>query len=237
MSQPDFIGIGAQKAATTWLFKRLSMHPEVYFPRGKEIHFWDRREKKNRPRGQYRQIFRGEQIKHIGGKAGEITPAYLHLGEQEIREIKELAPDVRLFVILRNPVERAISAAAQTIRNQKPGARSANPLFSRNTTEGSLYGKHLSRWLTHFGPEQLLILTQDEIKENGRAVLKKVAQHLDVNPRVYDLIDFSLLDAKTSPTPNRIDITEAQIERLKSLFRDDVRHLEKLLGRSFDWGI
>jgi hypothetical protein len=37
-----FLGIGAQKAGTTWLFGALRQHPEVWFPPlGKEVHFFD----------------------------------------------------------------------------------------------------------------------------------------------------------------------------------------------------
>ncbi len=40
----DFLGIGAQKAGTTWLYERLRDHPEIVFPHpNKEIHFWSRR--------------------------------------------------------------------------------------------------------------------------------------------------------------------------------------------------
>ena len=45
---PDFIGIGAQKAGTTWLARNLAPHPEIHMPR-KEVHYFDRkiREKSN----------------------------------------------------------------------------------------------------------------------------------------------------------------------------------------------
>ena len=36
-----FLGIGAQKAGTTWLFEKLREHPSLSFPGGKEVHFWD----------------------------------------------------------------------------------------------------------------------------------------------------------------------------------------------------
>ncbi|MBA2714750.1 MAG: sulfotransferase, partial [Rubrobacteraceae bacterium] len=39
---PDFIGIGAQKAGTTWLARNLSPHPEIHMPR-KEVHYFDRK--------------------------------------------------------------------------------------------------------------------------------------------------------------------------------------------------
>ncbi len=38
---PDFIGIGAQKAGTTWLHSNLQAHPEVWMPPIKELHYFD----------------------------------------------------------------------------------------------------------------------------------------------------------------------------------------------------
>jgi len=39
---PDFIGIGAQKAGTTWLYRNLQAHPQIHMPH-KEVHYFDRR--------------------------------------------------------------------------------------------------------------------------------------------------------------------------------------------------
>ncbi|WP_152926611.1 hypothetical protein [Shimia sp. SK013] len=103
------------------------MHPDVYFPRGKEIRFRDRRETVGRPLKEYQRIFSGLQVNHIGGKTGDITPAYLRISDTLIKKFKELAPDVRLMVILRNSVERSISAAAQVIRNKESSADQSDP--------------------------------------------------------------------------------------------------------------
>ena len=40
--RPTFIGIGAHKGGTTWLFKQLVKHHEVWMPPVKELHFFDR---------------------------------------------------------------------------------------------------------------------------------------------------------------------------------------------------
>jgi hypothetical protein len=37
---PDFLGIGAQKAGTTWLGRNLQAHPDVWMPRCKEDHYY-----------------------------------------------------------------------------------------------------------------------------------------------------------------------------------------------------
>jgi hypothetical protein len=38
---PDFIGIGAQKAGTTWLHRKLQAHPQIWMPKEKELHYFD----------------------------------------------------------------------------------------------------------------------------------------------------------------------------------------------------
>ena len=40
---PDFIGIGAQKAGTTWLSHNLQAHPEIWMPAIKELHYFNKR--------------------------------------------------------------------------------------------------------------------------------------------------------------------------------------------------
>jgi hypothetical protein len=41
MSLPSFLCIGAQKAATSWLYLTLAEHPDVWMPPIKELHYFD----------------------------------------------------------------------------------------------------------------------------------------------------------------------------------------------------
>lgn len=131
---PDFIGIGAQKAGTTWLARNLAAHPQIWMPPIKEIHYFDRppdwrdpvrlrtSERKGRaslkelywerkynklPRDDrwYASLFRPKK----GQIAGEITPAYAVLDEADISRVRNLMPDARILFFMRNPVERTWS--------------------------------------------------------------------------------------------------------------------------------
>lgn len=42
---PDFIGVGMERAGTTWLFKIVAAHPEIWVPPIKALHYFDRIEK------------------------------------------------------------------------------------------------------------------------------------------------------------------------------------------------
>ena len=54
---PTFLGIGAQKAGSTWLYRALELHPDVWLPPVKELHFFD--EKIRFQRGWF-ETLRGE---------------------------------------------------------------------------------------------------------------------------------------------------------------------------------
>ncbi len=43
MRRPDFLCIGAQKAGSLWLYRRLMTHPNLWLPFVKEVHFFDSR--------------------------------------------------------------------------------------------------------------------------------------------------------------------------------------------------
>ena len=105
----NFIGIGAQKCGTTWLYDKLSQHPDVSFPAGKEVHFWDMQHSQGVQ--WYRALFDvADDRLH-----GDITPAYGILPQSLIAEVFCELPDVRLIYLIRNPIERAWSSAKMAV--------------------------------------------------------------------------------------------------------------------------
>ena len=100
---PDFICLGAQKSGTTWLYRQLAKHQSIQMPVQKELrqfHPW------NGDRRRYSRVFAEA---HANGKiSGDMTPEYL-VSEAAPQQIKEMKADVKVFAILRNPVDRAFS--------------------------------------------------------------------------------------------------------------------------------
>ena len=135
MAYPSFLGIGAQKSATTWLYRCLKRHPEVYLPPSKEIHYFDGSDFWKRSKRKFRNIVRRRDYKSLwwlfkyacvypkndawyrslfpgsGYKAvGDITPAYSALGDEQVQRVKSLMPNARIIFVMRNPVDRVWSA-------------------------------------------------------------------------------------------------------------------------------
>jgi Sulfotransferase domain len=229
---PHFIGIGAQKSATTWLFKMLSMHSKVYFPRGKEIHFWDKDDVSEVQISRYVNTFRMNAAKAFQGINGEITPGYFVLPAERIRLIAEAAPKVRLLFIARNPVKRAVSAADFNIKFRSRRDRSFEQvLFSQPTINYGLYMKYLPNWLLNFDRSQLLVILQDDICDNPRKVMREVSAHLHLDPGIWNDVPEKYLRSLVNSALEKTAISAEAEAELKSLYRKDVEMFSEFLGR------
>ncbi|WP_350214755.1 sulfotransferase domain-containing protein [Algiphilus sp.] len=179
----QFLGIGAQKAGTTWLYQNLQRHPEISFPGGKEMHFW------NRPHdaaavGRYLSTFSGGDT----ACEGEITPAYAILPVAGVAEIAHHAPALRILYLLRNPVERAWSSALMALDRAEMewGEASEAWFMDHFRSAGSLargdYARCLQGWLEHYRRDQLLVMFYDDVLRDPAAVLGEACAHLGVSP-------------------------------------------------------
>ena len=227
----DFLGIGAQKAGTTWLFRNLERHPQARFPAGKEVHFWDER------RDQGVQWWLGLFADTSKGvRQGEITPAYATLPVAAIAEIARHCPDVRLFYCLRNPVERAWSAALMALERAEMTLEEASDqwLLDHFRSRGSLsrgdYAGCLERWWSVFGREPLLVLCLDELRADPRGSLKRLARHLDVDEAFFDTLPENELTSPEFAGPGA-PIRPSLAPALASLYAERIHALETLIER------
>ena len=101
---PDFLVLGAQKGGTTTLQQLLSQHPGIFLPPKKEVHYFSKHWEQ--PTAWYAAHYVDADPKQ---RCGDITPYYLFHPEAPKR-IHSLLPDAQLIVLLRDPVERALSA-------------------------------------------------------------------------------------------------------------------------------
>lgn len=119
---PDFLVLGAQKAGTTSLFIHLLKSPKVLGPTAKELHFFSEGKHPRRYRdlglGWYRSQFPlRSELDAAGAITGEATPRYL-FEPDALRRIHRHLPRSRWIVVLRDPVERALSNYAMVVAKQ-----------------------------------------------------------------------------------------------------------------------
>jgi hypothetical protein len=239
---PTFLVIGAQKSATRWLRHNLGKHPEIYAS-PYEIGFFNSPRRfadlgVNWYRAQFVEGWNGEQV------VGESTPGYMmwrHEPAVIAERIKSAIPDVRLFAILRNPVDRANSAMVHHIKHERlhPRSRLVDladkkvPADDRlGLVAGGWYAASLKPFKNLFG-EQLLVLLHDDIRNDPRGVYEAVLRHIGLMPE-FDPPDLEALvfsNQQGESAQWKRDVSPEARAALHRHFRDDLRELEQMIGR------
>lgn len=173
-----FVGIGAQKCASTWLYDILLDHPGVTLSCRKELDFFSYHY------GRGFQWYLGQFPGLSPGRlAGEISPSYF--ASQDVpRRVRSFNPDAKILVSLRDPVERAVSNHRHEVRLGSfsgtdvsfEAGLANNPMY----LDQSRYGTHLQRWLEHFDDSQTLIVLQEDIECDPVSVAKQVYSFLGI---------------------------------------------------------
>ena len=226
----DFLGIGAQKAGTSWLHEALRLHPQLRFPAGKEVHFW------NAQRAQgldwYRALFPDAPP---GVKNGEITPAYGFLPPEVIREVHALNQQLRVVYLLRNPLERAWSSALMALGKAELDYDEASDQWfldhfrSRGSLARGDYESCLRNWRGVFGDQAVLWLRHEMIAEAPLALLEAVARHLGVDPAFYGQARAPSLAKRVYPGPGH-PVRESLLPALREIYRPRIARLARYLG-------
>ena len=214
---PDFVGIGAQKAGTTWWQSLLATHPGVS-SRGdihKERHFFDRF-------GLYPfgpsdvDLYHRWFPRREGTITGEWTPDYFDL-PWVAPLLRRAAPHARLLLLVRDPVERFSSGLAHQIRHGIPC--DTTTIFY--ATERGFYERTLTGWLEHFEADQLLVLQYEQCEADPDAQLAITFEFLG-------LTEYHLSDAERPPRPDLSPQPALDVEvrkRLVDLYAEDVAGL------------
>lgn len=249
MSQPplpNFVIIGAQKSATRWLRLNLGKHPDVYTVGGEPSYF--NTDLFVQGPGSYRELFsawEGQQF------VGESTPGYMQWngGPGRVAErIDALLPGVRLFAVLRNPVDRTYSAFIHHINKGRldPGTDLFEYLDATPSKKdalqliaGSTYATNLRPFKQTFG-ERLWVGLQDDVRDAPERVYESALEHLGVGdtgfrPPELSRVRFSLSAPAGSRYRERIEAGKPPLRaeeraRLRAEFEPQVDRLEKMFG-------
>ncbi|QDT14173.1 sulfotransferase family protein [Alienimonas californiensis] len=174
---PDFLGLGAERAATTWLHNCLAQHPDVFVPPGKEVHYYSTH--RERSLGWYTKHFAEAPA---GIMAGEISPSYLH--DADPAAVRDALPNARLIVILRQPMARTRSAFELYYREKPEVTLSQALRESTHLVTRSLYADALTRWQNTFGVERVGVWLHDDVSQDPIGTFAAVCRFLGVDDEV-----------------------------------------------------
>jgi hypothetical protein len=221
---PHYVGVGAQKAGTSWWNRLIQAHPDVVNAGGapKELHFFDR--SWETPFGDddaraYQRHFPVPEGKY----AGEWTPGYLiDFWTPEL--IARAAPDARVLVLLRDPVERFRSGLThQLATSSKPlGHRDIQGAFGRG-----IYTPQLRRVLEAFPAERVWVGQYEACRADPARELSRTYEFLDLAPHELDPDEFR---SEVNPTTRRkFEPSAALRASLLEGYATDMAQLAELL--------
>jgi Sulfotransferase domain len=216
---PDFVGVGAQRCGTTWWYRgAIRKHPKVVREAepGKELHFFDR-------------FFDGEAPDDIAERyarqfprpanaiTGEWTPRYMH-DFWALPLLHRCAPEARILVMLRDPVERYRSGVAreQRIAPRRGGAFRLSEIG--DAMYRSLYSKQVELLMELYDRERVLVLQYERCRADPLGEMRRTQSFLGLEP----LDEAPRRLVKESGAASKPELAESLRRGLVARLRDDV---------------
>lgn len=251
---PSFICIGAMKAGTSSLAAWLFQHPNIQRPirTRKEINYFDIHYQKGLK--WYQACFPTAKSLHEGKITGDISPGYL-FHPNAAKRISEILPDAKIIVLLRNPVNRAISHYFHEIRHKNEDldilkafeteeSRIAPELdYLQNHPDYSSpnlrrfsykqrghYSDQIQRFFQYFPKKNFLIIKSEDLFQNPEGNIKEVYKFLNVD---FNYIPLDVIPRNVNKYPD--EVPNEVITYLKNYFSQHNSNLDKLLNRKFNW--
>lgn len=246
LRQPHFLIIGIGKGGTTSLYHYLGKHPQIIPALKKEILFFNQ----NISKGLDWYLAHFPPIpKDTNFLTGEATPWYLVNFNAE-KEVANLFPQVKIIILLRNPVLRAFSQYQMRVKLEKEQRqflevitseieainRLSNPSLAdaeywkreKGDLLFGLYVYFLEKWMTVFPREQFLILKSEDFYANPATTLTRVFEFLGVP-------DYPLPEYRNFNPGSYQPIGDDLRRMLADFFRPHNQKLEDYLGMKFNW--
>jgi hypothetical protein len=210
--RPSFIGIGAGKSGTTWLWEMLRKHPDVFLPEQKELQYFNeewygtpgiRNERATRGIEWYLQFFADAQP---GQVCGEITPTYLW-NVTAPQRIHAFDPSLRLFALLRDPTEQVFSSYLFSLQKGEMNRMSFEDALVRHSylVDRTYYGRFIGNYLDWFPLERLKVFLYEDLVRDPRRILVEVERYIGVREFVPDNVSSrtNVTGANAYPRINR----------------------------------
>jgi len=195
MILPNFLIIGASKAATTSLHQYLDDHPEVFMSRIKEMNFfayspdglgfpkeWNKESHHRFPAKTLEEYTACFEEAGAAKAIGESSPLYLD-SPLAPRRIRSVIPESRIVVSLRNPVDRIVSDFKMRVR-----CGFSEDSFKESFQPGSqLYDlgfitERLAVYYEFFGADRIKVILFDDLAVRLAAVVRDLYSFVGVDP-------------------------------------------------------
>lgn len=256
---PDFLIVGPQRTGTTWMQTQLARHPDVFMPAQKEIYYFNTLKTAeyhpshlppvSRELAWYLDHFDppGDEVESLDracrkefGEAfrpkvrGEATATYaveMYWHPDVLEEIKILNPNIRVILMVRDPIERAWSHAKKDLSKHRSRAVEDVPEsewieFFENNYQ-LMCGRPtelLQRWTERVGEERLFVGLFKDVGERPVELLLEVLKFIGVRSESRLIADdVGSVINPTAPDPIPASLRAA----LQGLFGEEVEALRQ----------
>jgi ribosomal protein S18 acetylase RimI-like enzyme len=219
---PDWIIIGAMKAATSSLHNWLSLHPRVAVSTPKELNFFIEPNFSDRGLGWYRQQFNDPPDALVAGESSvNYTKNHHYPGVP--RRMAEVIPDVKLIYVLRDPLKRIESGYVHNVASGIERASFDDAIRDPESSpivQTSRYWHQLQDFLEHFPREQIRVMSYDTVERDPAGSLSSALEFIGLDPEfshpgVGGRLHTSA--AKRRPHDLALRITQKQADRNRAL--------------------
>jgi hypothetical protein len=184
---PNLVLIGAMKCGTSALHAYLAMHPQIAMSRPKELNFFIGPDPDSDGDAPARRWTAGNwsrglawYARHFPASApvrGESSPGYTSPSHPGVAtRMAATVPDARLVYLVRDPIVRALSQYQHHRADgteRRPIAEALLDPASQYIARGR-YHERLQPFLTHFAPEQILVVAQEDLRFQPASTLRRV---------------------------------------------------------------
>ncbi|WP_027720323.1 sulfotransferase domain-containing protein [Maridesulfovibrio zosterae] len=188
-SPPDFFVLAPPRSGSTWCWKKLSLHPEVFLPATKELKYFSNYHDSCDDAWYLNQFAEGRQL-----VTGDVSPSYTILTDRLIRKVYEMAPDLQLLFLFREPVVRAWSHLQHQYRLKESvfafEDRPFDPLAVERHMDWAVqsvvqpyldYCSMVKRWLRFYPKDNFHFHFFDDIVSNPECLLGEMFSQIGVS--------------------------------------------------------
>jgi hypothetical protein len=175
---PDFVIIGAMKAATSTLQAQLAAQAGIFMSTPKEPNFFSDEAAWVRGLGWYRGLFEGTPA---GWLCGEASTHYTKLPTHPdaLPRIAEHLPDARFIYMMRHPIDRLISHYAHGwLERSIDGPIDAAIDRWPELIDYGRYAMQIAPWLERFGPDRILPVFMERMIASPQSELERIARFI-----------------------------------------------------------
>ncbi|MEU4362025.1 DUF6270 domain-containing protein [Promicromonospora sp. NPDC023987] len=244
---PNLVLAGTQKGGVEWLKRNLANHPDVFVADTSGSNFFNQRTRvrDSEAAASYQAAFADGRQSSLRVDA---SPNYFWQGDgsalsvaphETAENIRAIAPDdAQIAIILRNPVERALSAYwAQfaTGSFDLPHSILQRP-SSAGVIDIGFYERHYTHWANTLGEHRINVFLYDDLVADPQSFLTSTlhALELDDYPEFWAKAVVKAPSDSTKwviPFKKRHPVTKRELSVLSRIYESDVRFVEQLTNR------